>query len=293
MRTTAIRNRLRRALAALALLPLVSLSVHAEGPEMTQQHPPIDRRDIASLQRGARLFLNYCVGCHGAQHMRYNRMRADLGLTEPEVVDNLIFRGALAKDGYVTDKIGDTMRTSMERADAKEAFGVVPPDLSVEARVRGPEWLYSYLRGYYRDDKTATGWNNLVFPNVAMPNVLWEMGGQNKLVTHEFPNEGQARGEFVQVHAVGSLETVHPRDAQGDETGEARYVLRIVERDQPGTLSQQDFDNAVADIVNYLDYMAEPAKGERIQLGIKVLIFLALLFLFAYWTKREYWKDVH
>jgi ubiquinol-cytochrome c reductase cytochrome c1 subunit len=282
-------------LAALAALVLVAsaLPAVAEGPEMTQQRPPIDRRDIASLQRGARLFLNYCVGCHGAQHMRFNRLKTDLGLTDEQVADNLIFRGTLAKDGYVTDKIGDTMKTSMERADAKEAFGVVPPDLSVEARVRGTEWLYSYLRGYYRDDKTATGWNNLVFPNVAMPNVLWEMGGQNKLLVHEFNNESQARAEFVQVHNVAMLETEHLRDAQGNETGETRYVLRIVERDQPGTMSQQDFDSAVADIVNYLDYMAEPAKGERMQVGIKVLIFLALLFVFAYWTKREYWKDVH
>src|SRR5207244_5983551 len=137
---------------------------------------------------GVKLFANYCVGCHGAQHMRYNRLASDLHLTEKQVTDNLIFRGTLARDGtYVTDKIGDTMRTAMDRGDAKEAFGVIPPDLSVQARVRGTEWLYSYLRGYYRDDKAATGWNNLVFPNVAMPNVLWEIGGQDKLTVHEFP----------------------------------------------------------------------------------------------------------
>ncbi|MEO7761114.1 MAG: cytochrome c1, partial [Casimicrobiaceae bacterium] len=151
---------------------LNTFALASEGPEMTPQHPPVDRHDQASLQRGAKLFVNYCIGCHGAQHMRYNRLARDLGLTEKQVTENLIFRGTLAKDGYVTDKVGETMRTAMDRAEAKEAFGVVPPDLSVESRVRGTDWLYAYLRGYYRDDKTATGWNNLVFPNVAMPNVL-------------------------------------------------------------------------------------------------------------------------
>src|SRR6476469_3101403 len=222
-----MKTMLPRILTSIAAGVLFAVGAHAsEGPEMTPQRPPIDRHDVASLQRGAKLFVNYCIGCHGAQHMRYNRLAADLHLTEKQVTDNLIFRGTTAKDGYVSDKIGDTMRTAMDRADSKEAFGVIPPDLSVEARVRGTEWLYAYLRGYYRDDKTATGWNNLVFPNVAMPNVLWEMGGQNKLVVHEFPSEGAARAEFVQVHAVGTLETVHPRDAEGKETGEQRFVLR-------------------------------------------------------------------
>lgn len=269
---------------------LLALSAHAsEGPEMTPQRPAIDRHDVGSLQRGAKLFVNYCIGCHGAQHMRYNRLQADLALTEKQVAENLIFRGVLAKDGYVTDKIGETMRTAMDRADAKEAFGVIPPDLSVEARVRGTEWLYSYLRGYYRDPKSTTGWNNIVFPNVAMPNVLWELGGQNKLTVHEFKTHEQARTEFVQTRRVGSLETIHGKEGKASN----KYVLRIVEPDKPGTLSSQDYDQAVADLVNYLEYMAEPAKVERIQVGIKVLIFLTLLFAFAYWTKRAYWKDVH
>jgi ubiquinol-cytochrome c reductase cytochrome c1 subunit len=286
----AMRKRILTLVAA-ALLPAAALA--AEGPAMTPQVPHIDRHDVASLQRGAKLFANYCIGCHGAQHMRFNRLQDGLQLSEKQIVDNLIFRGTLAKDGtYVTDKVGDTMRTAMDRADAKDAFGVVPPDLSVEARVRGTEWLYAYLRGYYRDDKTATGWNNLVFPNVAMPNVLWELGGQNKLTTREFTAPEQAKGEFVQTHRVGTLEVVHPIE-DGKEHAAPKYILRVVEPDQPGTLSPQEYDTAVVDIVNYLDYIAEPAKGERIQVGIKVLIFLAILFVFAYWTKREYWKDVH
>lgn len=285
---------LQRTLTTIAAGILFSVAaLAAEGPEMTPQLPPLDRHDVASLQRGAKLFVNYCLGCHGAQHMRYNRLEGDLHLTEKQIADNLIFRGTIAKDGaYVTDKVGETMRTAMDRADAKDAFGVVPPDLSVEARVRGTEWLYAYLRGYYRDDKSGTGWNNLVFPNVAMPNVLWEMGGQNKLTVREFPTLEQAKGEFVQTHRVAALETVHPVE-EGKEHAEPKYVLRVVEPDKPGTLSGQDFDMAVVDIVNYLDYMGEPAKSERIQVGIKVLIFLAILFVLAYVTKREYWRDVH
>jgi ubiquinol-cytochrome c reductase cytochrome c1 subunit len=286
-----MKTMLPRILTSIAAGVLFALGAHAsEGPEMTPQRPPIDRHDVASLQRGAKLFVNYCLGCHGAQHMRYNRLAADLHLTEKQVTENLIFRGTPAKDGYVSDKIGDTMRTAMDRADAKEAFGVIPPDLSVEARVRGSEWLYAYLRGYYRDDKTATGWNNLVFPNVAMPNVLWEIGGQNKLTVKEFPTLEAARAEFVQTHRVGSLETVHTKT---EGKASSKHFVRVVEPDQPGTMSAQDYDQAVADIVNYLEYMAEPGKSERIQVGIKVLIFLAALFAFAYWTKREYWKVVH
>jgi ubiquinol-cytochrome c reductase cytochrome c1 subunit len=182
------------------------------------------------------------------------------------------------------------MRTAMERADARDWFGVTPPDLSVEARVRGADWLYAYFRGYYRDEKSATGWNNLVFPNVAMPNVLWELGGQNKLTVKEFEEHEQAAGAFVQTLAVSSLDAIH---AEVDGKPKAKYVLRVVEPDKPGKLNAHDYDANVADLVNFLEYIAEPGKEARIQLGIKVLIFLAVLFVFAYWTKREYWKDVH
>lgn len=283
-------NMLRKTLTSVATGLLIAAFAHAEGPEMTAQTAPIDRHDVASLQRGARMFVNYCLGCHSAQHMRYNRLQADLGLSEKQITENLIFRGALAKDGYVTDKVGETMQTSMDRADAKAIFGVAPPDLSVEARVRTTDWLYTYFRGYYRDGKSATGWNNLAFPSVAMPHVLWELGGQNKLAVKEFDNHEMAKGALLQTHVVGTLEAVHARK-DGKET--VKYVLKTIEPDKPGKLSVHDYDVAVADLVNYLDYMGEPIKNERIQLGIKVLIFLALLFVFAYWTKREYWKDVH
>lgn len=283
-------NMLRKTLTTVAAGLLIAAFAHAEGPQMTAQIAPIDRHDVASLQRGARMFVNYCLGCHSAQHMRYNRLQADLGLSEKQIAENLIFRGALAKDGYVTDKVGEQMKTSMDRADAKAIFGVAPPDLSVEARVRGTDWLYAYLRGYYRDEKSATGWNNLAFPSVAMPHVLWELGGQNKLTVKEFDSHEIAKGALLQTHVVGTLEAVRTK-ADGKET--VKYVLKYIEPDKPGKLSVHDYGAAVADLVNYLDYMGEPIKNERIQLGIKVLIFLALLFVFAYWTKREYWKDVH
>jgi ubiquinol-cytochrome c reductase cytochrome c1 subunit len=284
-------NMLRKTLTTVAAGLLITAFAHAsEGAQMTGQVAPIDRHDVASLQRGAKMFVNYCMGCHGAQYMRYNRLQSDLGLSERQISENLIFRGTLAKDGYVTDKIGETMKTAMDPADAKAIFGVAPPDLSVEARVRGTDWLYAYLRGYYRDEKSATGWNNLAFPGVAMPHALWELGGQNKLVVKEFDNHEVAKGALLQTHVVGTLEAIHTR-AGGKET--VKYLLKYIEPDKPGKLSVHDYDVAVADLVNYLDYMAEPVRNERIQLGIKVLIFLAILFVFAYWTKREYWKDVH
>ena len=281
---------LRKTLATVAAVLVVTAAAQAEGPQMSSQIAPIDRHDVASLQRGAKLFVNYCLGCHSAQHMRYNRIATDLGLSEKQIAENLIFRGVLAKDGYVTDKVGETMKATLDRADAKEVFGVAPPDLSVEARVRGTDWLYSYLRGFYRDPKAASGWNNIVFPNVAMPHVLWEMGGQNRMVVKEFDNHELAKGALVQTHVVGSLEAIHSR-VEGKET--VKYVLKYIELDKAGTMSVHDFDVAVVDLVNFMDYMAEPVKNERIQLGIKVLIFLAVLFVFAYSAKRAYWKDVH
>lgn len=271
-------------------LVFAGLAQASSGPEMRLPAAPINRHDMASLQRGARTFVNYCLGCHSAQFMRFNRLGADLGLDEKQVTENFVFRGVLAKDGYVTDKVGETMKTGMDRVEAKEWFGVIPPDLSVEARVRGADWLYSYFRGYYRDEKTTTGWNNLVFPNVAMPHVLWEMGGQNKLTVREFEGHQEAMGAYMQTHAVASLESMHTTK-DGKES--AKYVLRVVEPDKPGTMSAVDYDIAITDLVNYLEYMAEPGRNDRIQLGIKVLIFLGVLFGFAYWTKREYWKDVH
>ena len=165
------------------------------GPDIRMEPAPINRLDLASQQRGARIFVNYCLNCHTAKYMRYNRL-TDLGLTEAQIRDNLMF---------ATDKIGDTMNIAMRLADAKAWFGVAPPDLTVEARVRGADWLYNYFLGFYRDEGTPSGWNNVVFPNVAMPHVLADLGGTNRLVTTEFKAHEQAQAAALAARGIAVL----------------------------------------------------------------------------------------
>jgi ubiquinol-cytochrome c reductase cytochrome c1 subunit len=234
---------------------------------------PAHRLDAESLQRGARNFVNYCQSCHGAQLMRYNGL-IELGLTETQIKDNLMFG---------TDKIGSTMAASMSKADATAWFGAPPPDLSVEARVRGKDWLYSYLVGFYRDEKSSTGWNNLVFPNVGMPHVLWGLSGPYKLVETEYEDEEKAEAGAIAAKGLALAE----RLANG------KWVVKTVAQDTPGKMSQVEYKAFVADLVNFLDYIAEPSRNERINIGIVVLIYLGLLFAFAYALKRSYWKDIH
>jgi ubiquinol-cytochrome c reductase cytochrome c1 subunit len=229
------------------LILLVPLAAAAS--EERLDRAPIDPQDVVSLQRGARVFVNYCLSCHSAEAMRYNRL-GDLGLTEQQIKDNLLL---------ATGKVGDTMAVAMRRGDAKTWFGVPPPDLSVIARARGADWLYTYLRTFYRDDNRETGWNNLTFPNVGMPNVLYELQGEQVL------NAG--REEKTGVPTL-SLET-------------------------PGKLSPNDYDKLTADLVNYLVFMSEPARETRVRIGYTVLIFLGVLFVPVYMLKKEYWKDVH
>jgi ubiquinol-cytochrome c reductase cytochrome c1 subunit len=214
---------------------------------------PIDNTDVASLQRGAKIFVNYCLNCHGAQFMRYNRL-AELGLSEQQIRDNLMFVG---------DKVGETMTIPVSKSEQAQWFGAAPPDLSVIARSRGADWLYSYMRSFYRDSNKATGWNNTVLPNVAMPHVLWELQGQQvlKAEAHE--------GAHAAVHGnTLMLET-------------------------PGTLTPREYDKVVADLVNYLVFMGEPVRVERAQIGYVVLLALGVLFVLTYLLKKEYWKDVH
>jgi ubiquinol-cytochrome c reductase cytochrome c1 subunit len=234
---------------------------------------PVNRLDDESLQRGARDFVNYCLNCHSARYMRYNRL-TDLGLTEDQIANNLMF---------ASDKVGETMTVAMTPEEGKAWFGNPPPDLTVEARVRGRDWLYNYLLGFYRDEKSATGWNNLVFPNVAMPNVLWELSGVNKLVEAEYEDHEKATAAAIAVKGLSAVEPLHG----------TKYAMLQVAPDVPGTMSRVEYERFVADLVNYLDYMAEPVKNRRIHLGITVLLFLGVLFAFAYALKREYWKDLH
>ena len=234
---------------------------------------PVNRLDADSLQRGAKYFVNYCLNCHSAKYMRYNRL-TDIGIDISMIADNLMF---------ATDKVGNTMSVAMTPAEGKGWFGTPPPDLTVEARIRGRDWIYNYLLGFYRDDKTPSGWNNIVFPNVAMPHVLWELSGINKVVETEFDDYEKATAAAI---AVKSLSLVEPLPGN-------KWAVLSVAPDVPGQMTRVQYESAVADLVNYLDYMAEPARNTRIFVGMFVILFLGVLFGFAYWTKREYWKDVH
>ena len=246
-----------RGLAALFLL-VPALGFASEG-ELRLDNAPIDTHDVESLQRGARTFVNYCLNCHSANYMRFNRLR-DLGLTEQQIRDNLVFTEA---------KVGDLMKTAMDPKEGKEWFGAAPPDLTVVARSRsseagsGSDWLYTYLRSFYRDTSRPTGWNNVVYPNVAMPHALWQLQGEQVL-------------KEVQVQGPGYMRT------------EERLAL-----DKPGTLKDVEYDRVVADLVNYMTYMSEPARRDRVTTGLYTLIVISILIALAYALKKSYWKDVH
>jgi ubiquinol-cytochrome c reductase cytochrome c1 subunit len=240
-------KRLKNFLFLLAAFPVVVFAA-AAGPHLDRA--PINLADQESLQRGARMFVNYCLNCHSASSMRYSRLQ-DLGLTEDQIKDNLLF---------AAEKPGELMTVGMTKADGKAWFGVTPPDLSVIARARGADWLYTYLRGFYRDDTTATGWNNLVFDKVGMPHVLWNLQGEMAPV---YKNEG------------------------GQE------VIERLELVKPGSVTLAQYDAMVGDLVNYLQWMGEPAQLQRKKLGLIVLAFLAFFFVVAYYLKKEFWKDIH
>jgi ubiquinol-cytochrome c reductase cytochrome c1 subunit len=258
----------------IAALMVSSVPAAASGGDDILLEPaPINRLDNESLQRGARTFVNYCLNCHSAKYMRYNRL-TDLGLTEEQVKDNLIQTGA---------KFRDQMTVAMPAADARSWFGAPPPDLSVQSRVRGTDWLYNYFLGFYKDEKSATGWNNLVFPNVGMPHVLWELSGTQALVTTEYKDGHEAHGA-----AIAAKRLVKVAALPG-----GKAVVETLAVATPGTMTPVEYRAMVADLVNYLDYMGEPIKNKRISLGLIVLIYLGILFVFAFWLKKEYWKDVH
>jgi ubiquinol-cytochrome c reductase cytochrome c1 subunit len=247
----------------------------SEGADVRMDPAPIHRLDVESLQRGARNFVNYCLNCHSAKYMRYQRL-TDLGIDVSMIQDNLMFP---------TKKVGDTMVAAMTPADAKAWFGVTPPDLTVEARVRGADWLYNYFLGFYQDNTSRTGWNNLVFPNVGMPHVLWQLSGRGRLVETEYDSEEKAVAGVIAVKGLAKLEP--------GKNGKWLVLSIQPDPDAPGALTPVEYKAWVADLVNYLDYMAEPAKNKRISLGIIVLIYLGVLFAFAYALKRAVWKDIH
>jgi ubiquinol-cytochrome c reductase cytochrome c1 subunit len=247
----------------LASLWLAAGAQAAGGGIAWDKFPTERVTDRAALQNGAKLFVNYCLNCHQAAFMRYNRMR-DIGLTEEQIKKNLMF---------AADKVGDTMKVPLDPKDAKEWFGGLPPDLTLIARSRsaagqgtGSDYVYTYLRTYYRDDTKATGWNNLAFPSVGMPHVLWEL-------------QGQQRAVFV--------DQKDPHDAS-----KTVHVFKGFEPITKGSLSPAEYNLAVADLVAFLHWMGEPVQGERVRLGVWVLLFLLGFTVIAWRLNAAFWKDV-
>jgi len=232
----------------LATAPMLGM---AAGGGVHLDHADIDLDDKESLQRGFKYFVNYCLSCHSAKYQRFGRTADDLGLTHDEVKANLMF---------TADKIGETMEIAMSAEEATGFFGVTPPDLSVTTRSRGTDWVYTYLRSFYLDDSKATGVNNITFPDVGMPHVLWELQGYQK-------------AKF----------TEH----------DGRKTFEKFEPGTPGSMTTEQYDAAILDLVNFMTYLGDPSQQVRKALGVKVILFLMVLFVLAYLLKKEYWKDIH
>ncbi len=276
---------------ATALFALTSsFAFAAGGPEVKIVGTEASRVDAESLQRGARLFVNHCLNCHSAQFMRYNRL-TDIKLTEDQIKQNLMF---------TTDKIGETMKSAISPKDAKEWFGAVPPDLSVMARSYTSERLAAYMRGFYRDDNRETGWNNIISPNIGMPHVLGELSGTQTMLQTVFKADGKdvktdhdaetrARAAFIAAQTMSSFE--HHVEKKDGKT-EHSYIVKTLVPATDGKMTPQQYDIAIADLVNFMEFVAEPHKAKRIQIGILVMFLLTILLAAAIWLKKEYWKDV-
>lgn len=245
-------------LSLIAALTFAGGAVAAES-ELSWDKAPSTVNDLTSLQNGAKLFVNYCLNCHSAAFMRYNRLK-DIGLSEQQIKDNLLFGSA---------KIGETMKAAIDANQAKEWFGANPPDLTLIARSRsghggsGADYLYTYMRTFYRDPSRPSGWNNLLFPNVGMPHVMWQLQGDREPVFEERMVHGHKTPVF---------------------TGWKQIT--------PGTMSPLQYDQAVGDLVNYLQWMAEPAQSSRVRVGVWVMLFLLVFTVFAWRLNAAFWKDI-
>lgn len=241
------------------MLALGLASAHAASEGIAWDKAPARTNDLPALQNGAKLFVNYCLNCHSAAFMRYNRLQ-DIGLSEQQIKDNLLF---------ATDKVGDTMKAAIDPKEAKDWFGANPPDLTLIARSRsghggtGADYLYTYLRTYYRDAEKPTGWNNLAFPNVGMPHALWELQGDRQPVFESRKDHGHETKIFTGWKQVS-----------------------------PGTMTPLQYDQAVGDLVGYLQWMAEPVQNSRVRIGAVVLIFLGFLTVIFWRLNAAFWKDV-
>jgi ubiquinol-cytochrome c reductase cytochrome c1 subunit len=250
---------MKKFLISLCLVLGIALPAFAATDMIPLDKAPNKLNDLSSLQNGAKIFVNYCLNCHAAAYMRFNRLK-DIGLTDKQIKNNLLF---------TTDKVGDTMKISMDAKQGKDWFGGNPPDLTVIARSRsgqggtGADYLYTYLRTYYRDDTKATGWNNLAFPNVGMPHVLWELQGQRRPVYKEVMQHGHPTPVFAGWQQI-----------------------------TPGKMTAVEYDTAVADLVNYMQWMSEPAQTTRVQIGVWVMLFLLIFMVIAWRLNASYWKDI-
>jgi ubiquinol-cytochrome c reductase cytochrome c1 subunit len=238
--------------AALVALPGLAL---AAGSDLNLEKANNDIHNKASLQRGAKNFVNYCLGCHTAKYVRYNRVAADIGLTEQQMVENLLWSG---------ESPHSTMVNGLQADEAKKWFGVAPPDLSLIARSKGPDYVYTFLKSFYADPAKANGTNNTILPGTAMPHVLWELQG-----TQEAVWEGHT-------------------DAQGN----VQKHFKEFKLANPGKLTPEQYDEFVRDTVNFLEYIGEPVQAKRQSMGFVVIAFLVFFTLLAYALKKEYWKDV-
>ncbi len=246
---------MNKAILMAASLCLSSGAI-AAGGGVPLESANVDIQNTASLQRGAKLFANYCMGCHSLNYMRYSRLATDLELTEEQVTENLIFD----RD----KKIGDLMTIAMNQDDASEWLGAVPPDLSVVARSRGADWIYSFLKSYYVDPNRPTGWNNYVFENTSMPHVLWDLQGINVMPEHGDDEEGDSHAGLPEFASV-----------------------------QAGSMSPEEYDETVRDLVNYIQYVGEPAALKRASMGVWVLLYISVFTFIAYLLKKEFWRDIH
>jgi ubiquinol-cytochrome c reductase cytochrome c1 subunit len=258
-----MKKTFRSLLAGLVGLVMFG-AVHASSEGVAWDKFPKERTtDMAALQHGAKLFVNYCLNCHSAAYMRYNRLR-EIGLTEEQIAANLVFTGV---------KVGETMKVALDPKNAKDWFGGVPPDLTLIARSRsdadkgsGADYIYTYLRSYYRDDTKATGWNNLAYPNVGMPHVLWELQGQQRAVFAE--------------------------EKDPHNPAKTEHVFKGFEPITAGSLNQADYNLAVADLVAFLQWMGEPAQNDRARLGVGVMIFIGIFIIIAWRLNASFWKDI-
>lgn len=270
-------NKIRRWIFPLLVpfLIVFALSqVSGVGHGVATQHADIDLHDKASLQNGAKYYMNYCMGCHSLKFSRYNRMAEDMGLNEANdfTADEV---AALLKENMIftrdeegnQDKVGSLMKNAYSSKAASEAFGTAVPDLSLVGRSRGTDWIYSYLKGFYTDPSRPMGVNNTIFKDVGMPNVLWELQGTQEL------DHADDHGDS---------------DDHGGHGAKAKLKLT-----KPGKMSEAEFDKVALDITNFLTYVSEPAQLSRYTIGVFVLLFLLILWGLSYLLSREYWKDIH